>query len=71
MLRWQEVGGPPASPPEHKGFGTTVIERHIAQALNASVELDYSPEGFSWIMRAPIDLIQARMLHYRPDPQSR
>jgi two-component sensor histidine kinase len=71
MLRWQEIGGPPASPPEHKGFGTTVIERHITQALNAEVELTYSPEGFSWVMRAPIDLIEVRVLHLRPDPQTR
>jgi two-component sensor histidine kinase len=71
MLRWREIGGPPASPPAHKGFGTTVIERHIVQALNAQVELDYSSEGFSWVMRAPIDLIQARTPHYRPDPQTR
>jgi two-component sensor histidine kinase len=71
MLCWKEIGGPPASSPEHKGFGTTVIERHIVQALNAEVELTYSREGFSWVMRAPVDLIQARVVHYRPEPATR
>jgi two-component sensor histidine kinase len=70
-LHWKEIGGPPASPPEHKGFGTTVIERHIAQALNAKVELSYSPQGFSWVMWAPLDLIQSRMSYHRPDPHTR
>jgi two-component sensor histidine kinase len=70
-LHWKEIGGPPALPPEHKGFGTTVIERHIAQALNAKVELSYSTQGFSWVMQAPIDLIQSRMSYHRPDPHTR
>jgi two-component sensor histidine kinase len=26
VLRWTEVGGPPANPPTHKGFGTQVME---------------------------------------------
>lgn len=71
MLQWKERGGPPAAPPMHKGFGTTVIERHVTQALNAQVEIAYGDDGFVWIMRAPIDLIQFQMVHHRVDPATR
>lgn len=44
-LRWQERGGPPVSPPSHKGFGTRLIERVFGQENNAEVRLNYHPAG--------------------------
>jgi PAS domain S-box-containing protein len=45
LLHWQEKDGPPVSPPSHKGFGSQVIERGLAQELDAKVLLDYRADG--------------------------
>ena len=45
LLRWVEQGGPPVSPPTHKGFGSWVIERGLAHELGGRVSLDYHPGG--------------------------
>ena len=44
-LRWRESGGPPVTPPSHKGYGSRLIERGLAQELNGEVRLDYEPAG--------------------------
>ena len=44
-FRWLESGGPPVAPPEHKGFGSQLIERSLGNA-----QFDYRAEGLvcSW-----------------------
>lgn len=42
---WRETGGPPVSPPTHRGFGTNLIARGIAAEIGAKVELDFAPTG--------------------------
>jgi len=54
MIRWTERGGPLVTPPEHSGFGRTVIERMAALSVGGKVELDYAPEGLQWQLTAPI-----------------
>jgi len=54
-IRWTERGGPLVSPPEHKGFGTTVIERMAAISVGGTVELDYASEGVKWQLTAPLE----------------
>ena len=44
-LRWQESGGPPVTPPGHRGLGSRLIERDLAQELDGEVHLDYAPAG--------------------------
>jgi two-component sensor histidine kinase len=44
-LIWTEVGGPPVSAPVRKGFGSRLIERHLAGELNGEVGLEFNPEG--------------------------
>jgi two-component sensor histidine kinase len=39
-LRWQEQGGPPVSPPEHKGFGSRLIENSFELAQIVLVHQD-------------------------------
>jgi PAS domain S-box-containing protein len=41
-LEWREQGGPPASQPQHHGFGTTLIQRSLAEA---QVDVEYLAEG--------------------------
>lgn len=45
VIRWQEQGGPPVTPPTRKGFGSWVIERGLAHQLSGKVALDYLPGG--------------------------
>lgn len=53
VLRWQEQGGPPVTPPTHKGFGSWVIERGLAHELGGKVTLDYLPGGVACAIDIP------------------
>ncbi|ODT59166.1 MULTISPECIES: response regulator [Paracoccus] len=49
-LTWRETGGPPVTPPERSGFGTTLIG--AAGGGDASAALaDWRPEGVVWTIR--------------------
>ncbi|MFB9949475.1 HWE histidine kinase domain-containing protein [Rhizobium puerariae] len=52
-LIWEEKGGPPVHEPSRTGFGTTIIKRHASAAFSGQVEVDFRPEGLSWILTAP------------------
>jgi two-component sensor histidine kinase len=50
---WQERGGPPASPPQRKGFGTLLLQHAVAN-LESPPRFDYTNEGFSYELRAAL-----------------
>jgi two-component sensor histidine kinase len=50
---WQERGGPPASPPQRKGFGTLLLQHAVAN-LDSPPRFDYTNEGFSYELRAAL-----------------
>lgn len=50
---WSETGGPKVDSPDHRGFGTLVIERNLSRALDADVGLTFAPEGLQCRMRIP------------------
>jgi two-component sensor histidine kinase len=54
VLVWQELGGPPVTPPTHKGFGSWVIERGLAHELNGTVVLAYPESGVMCTIDVPI-----------------
>lgn len=45
VMRWQEKGGPTVAPPSRKGFGSRVLEAGLPHELQATVNLDYAPDG--------------------------
>jgi two-component sensor histidine kinase len=47
-MSWTERDGPPVSPPERQGFGTTVITSMAKRTVDGEVELDYAPTGLVW-----------------------
>jgi len=53
VIRWQERGGPPVSPPQRKGFGSRLIERSLAQEPGGAVEITYAPGGVVCEMSMP------------------
>jgi PAS domain S-box-containing protein len=58
-LTWREDNGPPVAEPSRKGFGHIVIERTVADSLDAKVDLEFSPGGMSWIVDIPASRFHA------------
>jgi two-component sensor histidine kinase len=54
LLSWTEKGGPPVTPPAHKGFGSRVLERGLAHELEGAVHLDCRPDGLVCTMDIPL-----------------
>jgi PAS domain S-box-containing protein len=46
-LRWIESGGPPVTPPTHRGFGTRIMENIIAGQLRGEVRFDWRDQGLT------------------------
>ncbi len=45
VLDWRERFGPRVKPRRKRGFGSMMIERNLARALDAEVELDFDRDG--------------------------
>lgn len=54
-LDWVETGGPPTQPPTREGFGARMINRAITGELAGAFHSDYTNDGFSCRIRAPLD----------------
>ncbi len=53
-IRWREQGGPPVMPPARRGFGTLLLERTLAQDLDARVTTSFDPAGLVCIIQVPL-----------------
>jgi PAS domain S-box-containing protein len=47
-MSWTERGGPPVRAPDHRGFGTTVIDSMVKHAISGEVQLNYASSGLEW-----------------------
>jgi two-component sensor histidine kinase len=47
-MNWTERNGPPVSPPERRGFGSTVVDVMAKRTVGGEVDLDYAPSGLGW-----------------------
>jgi PAS domain S-box-containing protein len=56
-FRWQESGGPPVTAPTRQGFGRTLIEKAVAQELEARPKMEFAPEGLRYQIDAPLAAI--------------
>ena len=52
-IEWRESGGPSATEPEHKGFGTFVLTRAVSGETGGRVEADYGDDGYRWQLVMP------------------
>jgi two-component sensor histidine kinase len=52
-MSWTERDGPPVSPPERRGFGSTVIDSMAKASVGGEVQLDYAPSGLVWCLTCP------------------
>ena len=53
VLGWTERGGPNVSPPDHRGFGSTVIKAMAESSLDGDVDLDFASAGLRWRVVCP------------------
>ncbi len=54
-LEWREIGGPPVTEPQRRGFGSRLIERNIRHDLAGGIKLGYPRAGFRAEMSIPLD----------------
>ena len=59
QITWRESGGPPVHLPVQRGFGSVVMERVVARALEADVTISYEPKGLVWALNGPVGPILA------------
>jgi PAS domain S-box-containing protein len=59
-LTWREREGPTVKPHQLRGFGSVLIERMVADGLDASAVLDFAPEGVTWRVNAPLKEVLTR-----------
>ncbi|MGZ5863687.1 MAG: sensor histidine kinase [Methyloceanibacter sp.] len=52
-LVWEERGGPPVTVPERSGFGRTMVERVVGQALESDVKLSFAARGVRCVIVIP------------------
>jgi PAS domain S-box-containing protein len=52
-MSWTERDGPLVSPPERRGFGSTVIASMAKATIGGEVQLDYAPSGLVWRLTCP------------------
>jgi PAS domain S-box-containing protein len=66
-ISWAERGGPPVRPPDHRGFGSRVIESMVKRAVGGEVELDYALSGLEWHLMCPAaNALEATAEWWRP-----
>ena len=53
-ILWVEAGGPVVQGPRRRGFGTMVIERNLARALRAQVDLKFGETGLCAEIKLPM-----------------
>jgi two-component sensor histidine kinase len=54
IFRWSETGGPPASLPKSKGFGTQLLEVAVT-STDGQPRFEYSADGFVYELRAALE----------------
>jgi two-component sensor histidine kinase len=60
VLRWTERGGPEVTVPDHRGFGTRLIERGLAGQVGGVTTLDYAPGGLVCTIQVSLAGLQAQ-----------
>ena len=53
-LEWREFGGPQVKEPQHRGFGSTLLQRVLPMQCKAEVEVQYASHGLRFRMEAPL-----------------
>jgi PAS domain S-box-containing protein len=57
---WRESGGPQVVAPDHRGFGSVVLERVIGRAFDTPPRVEFDPEGLRYSVSIALDAVSAR-----------
>ncbi len=60
VFEWRERGGPHVTPPDRKGFGTTLIERLVAADLGEPPVLKFDTEGVICFLKTDLSNVVAK-----------
>jgi len=63
IVEWRELGGPPVTPPERRGFGLELVEKIVSAELNAPVEMEFAREGVRCTLVVPLRNLTEFRLH--------
>jgi two-component system CheB/CheR fusion protein len=55
VWHWNEQDGPHVVPPEHHGFGLSMIERSLRHELKGEAKFEFAPEGLRGTLTIPLD----------------
>jgi two-component sensor histidine kinase len=56
-FRWQEQDGPPVMQPIRRGFGSTVLEKVMADYCDSPPRIEFAPGGFCYELTGPLKAI--------------
>ncbi|MFZ5729588.1 MAG: HWE histidine kinase domain-containing protein [Pseudomonadota bacterium] len=71
VLDWVESGGPVVAPPEHTGFGSTLLRQVTGRELNGHTGLEFRPNGVRARLEAGPSALVARPETVPEAPQPR
>jgi PAS domain S-box-containing protein len=60
-FHWQERGGPPVSPPAHKGFGSVVLEQVMAGYFDVPPRVDFAVDGVRYELNGSLEGLSERL----------
>ena len=55
VWHWNEQDGPPIEPPDHHGFGLSMIERSLRHELKGEAKFEFDPAGLRATLTIPLD----------------
>ncbi len=62
-LNWRESGGPHVEVPEHRGFGSTLIERLIVRQFGGTADFEFARTGLAFRATFPVPVAVHRDEH--------
>ncbi|MEJ8570038.1 HWE histidine kinase domain-containing protein [Microbaculum marinum] len=67
VFNWWESEGPKVSIPDHRGFGSLLLERSITYDLDGRTHLDFAPDGVSCRIEIPWERVRpmTASIHFR------
>jgi two-component system CheB/CheR fusion protein len=55
-IQWKEIGGPPVNAPNHRGFGSMMVEQALAYEFGGTASIDFQRDGVLCVIEGPLDL---------------
>jgi two-component sensor histidine kinase len=57
LLKWSESGGPPANPPDRRGFGSVIITSVVGAELNCVPTMEFAEGGFRYRLECSLSAL--------------